>query len=408
MSSITYDSSENKITVIGFSESSPCTFEDLYQASQDNGWGVVDKTGDSCYVIKSKIVIGDGETWTYFADKLKTVVFTSDVVLEYTDRIFDVKRHGYLWFGEGDESTRSGHNGCVFHFEDATVNSYSSGIFGDSESDARIYGCTFISKRGETLLSVLNLKGDVARVWDCKFIGGGHPVSVTPNLDVNNMNVTDATYGMPYGSQPAFPFTRLFIKFCYYGVYFYDSSVYDLKDCVFANNHYTIHTVDLSDAARLTDCEADNWNIDWSGSPTEDAKIERAYSFKVKVIDNEGNPIEDALVELYDKDGNKIFSELTDSNGETSEHSIVSITYTPSETIDNNPYTVKIYKEGYTPLETKITIDRKMVNLVWVLDALIHIIDQIYDEIVAHRDATEDKINDIYNEVKKIPKIIEI
>lgn len=67
-----------------------------------------------------------------------------------------------------------------------------------------------------------------------------------------------------------------------------------------------------------------------------------------------------------------------------SEDSIVSITYTPTETIDNNPYTVKITKEGYTPLEVKITIDRTMKNLVWQLDALDHTLDEVYDLLKKH------------------------
>ena len=63
---------------------------------------------------------------------------------------------------------------------------------------------------------------------------------------------------------------------------------------------------------------------------------------------------------------------------------IVSITYTPTETIDNNPYTVKISKDGYTPLEVQITIDRTMKNLVWQLDALKYTLDQIYDLLKRH------------------------
>jgi len=43
---ITYDSTNNIIIVTGFTESDPCTFEDIYQADQTNGWGVVSKQGD--------------------------------------------------------------------------------------------------------------------------------------------------------------------------------------------------------------------------------------------------------------------------------------------------------------------------------------------------------------------------
>lgn len=376
---ITYDPGTNTITVIGFSEASPCTFEDIYNASVTNGWGVVEKPTDDTYVIRAKIQIGDGTTWTYFADREKTVIFTSDVVLDYHERAIYVTRHAYFWIGEGDESTRTGHRGCVFDGRDMTLNSRCGFVDADSESDVRLYGCVFIAGRYETLIAVINLKGDVARVWDCYVEGGGTGVYPTPNLDMNSTTILDCSFGIGYGYQPAYPFTNIVVMYSNSaGVYFYSTQAYNLFNTRFAKNHVAIHTFDLRTAARLTDCEADEWTMNWGGSPTEDAKIERAYTFKVKVTDKDGNPIENALVELYDKNDNLVFAELTDSNGEISEHSIVSITYTPTGTIDNNPYTVKITKSGYTPLEVKITIDRTMKNLIWQLDALDYTLDDIY------------------------------
>jgi len=382
---ITYDSATNTITVVGFSEASPCTFEDIYNASVTNGWGVVDKVDTNTYVFKAKLKIGDGSTWTYFADKMKTIIFTSDVELDYAEKAIEVTRHGYFWIGEGDEATRSGHSGCTFDGRDMTLNSWCALLYSDTESDVRLYGSVLIAERYASLIAMTNLNGDVARIWNCFICGGGTGIYPRPNVDVNNVVVIDCGYGIGYGYQPAYPFTNLTVMYCNSsGVYWYADQVYNLYNTRFAKNHYTIWTHDLKATARLTDCEADVWSIGWGGSPTEDAKIERAYTFKVKVTDKNGNPIENALVELYDKDGNLVFAELTDANGEISEHSIVSITYTPTETIDNNPYTVKITKEGYTPLEAKITIDRTMKNLVWQLDALKYTLDEIYKLLRKH------------------------
>lgn len=392
---ITYDSGTNTITVVGFSESSPCTFEDIYNASVTNSWGVVDKLTDDSYVIKAKLVIGDGSTWTYFADVRKTVIFTSDVELDYGDVLIVIKRHAYFRLGIGDVDKRSGTGGCVIDARDITVNSWSVLIKGEEESNVELYGSTILSERYQGLLNVLNLNGTIARVYDCLIQGGGSAVTPRPNLDMNHVTIEDASYGLSYGYQPAYPFTNIVIKFCYYGVYWYSDRVYNLNNTIIKNIEYReIHTISLKAPARLTDCELEKWNIEWSGSPTADAKVERAYSFKVKVTDADGNPIENALVELYDKNGNLVFAELTNSDGETSEHIIVSITYTPTETIDNNPYTVRITKDGYTPLEAEITIDRTMKSLVWPLDALDHTLDEIYDEVVAHRNAVEPKIDE--------------
>ena len=371
--SITYNSSTNTITVVGFSESNPCTFEDIYQASVNNGWGVVEKVGENTYVIKAKIKIGDGETWTYFADKEKTVIFTSDVVLDYHERAIYVTRHGYFWIGEGDEDTRTGHKGCIFDGRDMILNSWCGFIDADSESDVRLYGCVFLAERYASLIAIINLRGNIARVWSCFIEGGGTGVYPTDNLDMNDVEIIDCSFGIGYGYQPAYPFTNIVVMYSgSAGVYFYADQAYNLFNTRFAKNHTTIHTFDLKTSARLTDCEADEWSMYWGGSPDpEKAKIERAYSFKVKVTDQNGNPISNALVELYDKNDNLVFAELTDENGETSEHSIVSITYTPTETIDNNPYKLRITKDGYEGVEVTITIDKTMKNLVYQLNATL-------------------------------------
>ena len=345
----------------------------------------MDKPTENTYVFRAKLQIGDGSTWTYFADQEKTIIFTSDVVLDYHERAIYVTRHAYFWIGEGDEDTRTGHRGCVFDGRDMTLNSWCGFIDADSESDVRLYGCVFLAERYASLIAIINLRGNIARVWSCFIEGGGTGVYPTDNLDMNDVEIIDCSFGIGYGYQPAYPFTNIVVMYSgSAGVYFYADQAYNLFNTRFAKNHTTIHTWDLRTTARLTDCEADVWSIDWGGSPTADAKVERAYTFKVKVTDKDGNPIDGALVELYDKNGNLVFRELTNANGEISEHSIVSITYTPTETIDNNPYTVKISKDGYTPLEVQITIDRTMKNLVWQLDALKYTLDQIYDLLKRH------------------------
>ena len=109
---ITYDAGSNTIIVVGDSscgatDSNPCTFEDIYQADlADNTWNRTEKVGDNTYIFKAKLQIGDGSTWTYFADKMKTIIFTSDVVLDYHERAIHITRHGYFWIGEGDEDTK--------------------------------------------------------------------------------------------------------------------------------------------------------------------------------------------------------------------------------------------------------------------------------------------------------------
>jgi len=379
---ITYNPDTNTITVVGFSESNPCSFEDIYNENVNQGWGVVEKPTENTYIFKAKIQIGDGETWTYFKDTLKVIIFTSDVVLDYHEAIFDVQRHAYFWLGEVDEDTRTGHNGCIIITRDVVFNSYAFTIHNRAEGEIKLGGTVIYSEPEYELQHNLWLDdGSINKIYCCRIIGGASGIKMTKYLDVNEVVIQDANRGWNYGTTTEWAISNVIVEHCQTGLFAYDGYSVTFSNSRFAKNYYTIGTADLTTTIRLNDCWADEWRIQWSGSPTENAKIERAYTFKVKVTDKDGNPIENALVEVYDKDGNLVFAELTNENGEISEHSIVSITYTPTETIDNNPYTVKISKEGYTPLEAIITIDKTLKNLVWPLDALKHTIDEIYEKV---------------------------
>ena len=93
-------------------------------------------------------------------------------------------------------------------------------------------------------------------------------------------------------------------------------------------------------------------------------------SVKIKVVDKDGNPIENATVTCKDKDGSTAWTESTDANGETSKHDIIHrewITSSGERTIymdtpDNYyyPYTIKIAKAGYQTYEFPIPTDEKI------------------------------------------------
>jgi len=61
---ITYDAPNKIITVTGYTEETPCTFEDIYQADQSGGWGVVSKQGTVQYLFDCRVYIGNGVTET--------------------------------------------------------------------------------------------------------------------------------------------------------------------------------------------------------------------------------------------------------------------------------------------------------------------------------------------------------
>ena len=105
--SITYSS--GTITVVGFSESSPCTFEDIYQADVGNGWNVVKKQDSNQYEITCALQIGDGTDETWFADTNKEISFTGMVAG------IVIENNGHFRLGKIiDETNRTTTNGCYF------------------------------------------------------------------------------------------------------------------------------------------------------------------------------------------------------------------------------------------------------------------------------------------------------
>jgi len=96
---ITYDAPSNTITVTGYTEETPCTFEDIYQADQAGGWGVVTKQGDVQYAIDARLKIGNASTETWFADTEVQVAFLSTAISGNNQFLIEITRYGNLRFG---------------------------------------------------------------------------------------------------------------------------------------------------------------------------------------------------------------------------------------------------------------------------------------------------------------------
>jgi len=88
-------------------------------------------------------------------------------------------------------------------------------------------------------------------------------------------------------------------------------------------------------------------------------------SFNLRVIDVNGSPISGASVVMTDKNGNEVFSDTTDANGDISEQIVTWYkgSWTPGvrEISWENftPHTVTISKTGYKTKVIKYTMDRK-------------------------------------------------
>jgi len=404
MSSITYDSSENKITVIGFSESSPCTFEDIYQASQNNGWGVVNKQNGIQYVINAKLRIGDGSTETWFKDIKKHIIITPA-----TNDAFYVDNNAVFQLGEKDPNGNP-YNGCVFwvpNYEgDSAFYGYDNGAWrlydsmiyypaflylwsrGSVPPAHEIIGCRFLKFMGMRIAGESSIVKDIVMHSDSKnwdMIGLTFKGKIAKIENIFSYKLKYGAYWSPLYGQSDTTLSNIKIRDCEYAIRVFGEY-----------GNYSMY---------LIDADIDNWNIKWENVSTDANKIYRQYTFSVKVTDKNGNPIEGAVVELWDKDNNKIFTEVTGYDGNIPVKIVTYgyYAYPTGNTLNLfSPHKVKVSKSGYTPLEAEITIDRPMKNLVWQLDALNYTLDEIMNELQNHRNAAEPNIDAIKAQTDKM------
>ncbi|MHA1663641.1 MAG: hypothetical protein ACTSVR_10360 [Candidatus Thorarchaeota archaeon] len=119
---------------------------------------------------------------------------------------------------------------------------------------------------------------------------------------------------------------------------------------------YDLRAIDTTaEEIRFVDCYAGEWDYYFYECPT---LFKQCYTFNLKVTDKEGNAIEDAEVIIRDKDGNVVFDDFTDGNGEVT----TEITYAEfSESkgrILKSPHTLIVSKDSYEEYTTIFTANR--------------------------------------------------
>jgi len=147
-------------------------------------------------------------------------------------------------------------------------------------------------------------------------------------------------------------------------------------EIVHLNFNWVIYTPVI---AVCEDCEFDNDKVRMnfpSGYGTRNLQLWRVNTVKIKVVDENGDPIQGAKVTIENKDGvisnpeteTTLENIETDANGEINEKVIVrlwDITYDDAGSggyvyptgEDQNPFTITIKKSGYETYQAKVTID---------------------------------------------------
>jgi len=297
-------------------------------------WGVVWKIGENMFRFDCGLDIGDGSTETWLIDAGKMILHNID------DHFIILQSYGHLRLGTVvDEAKRTTKDGCFLYtiaYDKYLIDYYENATF-------ELYSTTLYAK--ERAVFYTRVSPVVNRIWNCIFIHvriWGRPATV----DFYRTTWQSAVAGPRFTHVGAFA-SDILITDCGQGL-----QLISITDDMTIRN-YRIVNEDVSfncihhDAnlyAINVECK---WIVEWKLTNT--GKIYRQYTFDLKVVDEVGNPISDARVRVWDKDGNLVIDKLTDANGVVSE--IITRGYYDydhgSELVDYAPFTLEIAKEGF-------------------------------------------------------------
>jgi len=362
---ITYDSSTNTIVVVGGSETNPYTFEDIYQADQNNGWGVVEKK-ESAYFIHAIIQLGDGDNDAWLVDKGKQLFFYADYAFKNSAQT------GHLILGEiENEEEKTTKNGC---YVECHQDNFSANI-----KELNLLDTIMVSK-SDSGISAITATGCIGKIWNSKFQNFRF-MGIAEHLDMYNIEFKQGycpfdSFGVGSGNMEKITVTDV-----NYAAIFFHIHPFIIKELTAKsiNNALVRFYVAMGNSYAI------DWDVDWSANVLEgftlgDAKLWRQYSFSVRVQDEKDNPITGAQVILKDNNGNIVYSEATDELGRTP----IQVLNWGYYTLSNNncieypstPHTLVVTKQGYQKYEAKIELTKKLIDFPVVLEKEIVNIDQ--------------------------------
>ena len=337
---ISYDPGVNRIIVTGYSEDSPCSFEDIYQADVNGGWGVVNKQGNNQYEFRCKLQIGDGTTETWLIDTKKAISFT------LIDNFIDIKNYGHLRCGEViSESKRTSKDGCYFYSSAPATKKL---IYVETYGTLELYSSLINSKAYLQICS-----SEINKIWNSIITGpycSGYPI---PQVNIYNVLWSSAHYGIQISPINASDVT---IANCYYSMYLKAiHSNYYISNFKMIDETYSFRTYNFKGNlyAIDTDCK---WTFYWGYGSS--GKVYRQYSLNLKVTDEDGNPIPNASVKIWDKNNNLVVNETTDVNGQIPEQILNYGYYDQAHgniPVMHTPHVLQLSKPGFRSYKLRFT-----------------------------------------------------
>jgi len=355
---ITYNSDTDTITV----DNGTFTPEDIYQADKNNSWGVIQKAGTG-YYLNANLQVGQSHE-TYFNVENCFFQVGNETAYKfiklpnYYGKGFTVKNSHFKWYVDSASNWWYGR----WTVEDSKVEKYCSGIFPRMAAGFTVKNSIVLGRSIDVEYGTVEFKNARFDLTGTRF-QLGH----LSGLDIDNVvfyNGSDIMF-MVAGST----LTNSKIQDVYRAFYLAGDGVW----------------------AQVIDCEfEEKYQFAYDSN-----YLLIKYSFACVVFDEDGNPLKNAEVKLYDVNNNLVYNESTDENGQTPYLPILykkveGKSYT--ETL-YSPHKLVVVKDGYPTFEGKFNIDRKLNKIVILGHTLSYTIDDIYNELKNHRNSVEPKID---------------
>ena len=333
-----------EIEVIGDYSSYTNIFKQIYDADQANGWGLTELT-ERGIQINCNVGFGDGSTSTTVKTQRECASVRYDNIwikpeCDFTAGILSAT--GYTYNGSRIEMCAKG-NDMTMVYNGATAKFYDTQIIQSGE-----YGVT---KR-------IHFKGDTD-FQDVIFEGFSRFCPDKSTVNIKRFKMKDGRwFGTAVGT-----IEDVILQSNWGNMLTLVGSVTarGLKVESSASQPYRIYRA----YATMIDCEVSDDLSDWTFCCSPGYWVKFQQSFNLKVIDKDGNPIENATVTLKNKDGAEVFSVTTNASGVIPEQLVTRTyfemdgTYSATKT-DYNPFTLTISHSDYSTKEFNFTLDKKI------------------------------------------------
>jgi len=226
-------------------------------------------------------------------------------------------------------------------------------------NNARFYDCTF-----QNMLDIGTTAGFLS---NCKWFGGRYLDRQSTGLTLENVSAIGVR-----------------------GQIIFDGKATDyvnVRGLRAVGQNMIVYSYNYSGATKLygrrlidldaTGCTNPYISITISGGAYETYHV-LAYTMNFKIVDESGSVIQNAIINLKDKDGNEVFSETTDSNGEIAEQVVDTLLAYNNGSANKNyyintpdvdwtkyyPFTLTISKSGYETYVNIITPTEKINQVI--------------------------------------------